>query len=146
MHFCYWQKLLPTFHFSTINSSTYIVNPTCLEYFINRIKILTPTHQYIASNTNPYNMKWSCKKGAVRGNTMVKFFCVYLVSICIWRWCLILKHTAQYYHIHNSLPLDPILIYMSEVHILAPYFLGNDMQEKTLLLGSSSKFATSIIF
>jgi hypothetical protein len=48
------------------------------EYFINRIKILTPTHQYIVSNTNPYKKKWSCKKGAVRGNTMGKN-----VSVCI---------------------------------------------------------------
>jgi hypothetical protein len=35
---------------------------------------------------------------------------------------------------------------MSEVHILKHYFLGDNMQEETLLLDSSSKSATSIIF
>lgn len=44
------------------------------EYFIKRIKILTPTHQYTVSNTNPYNMKWGCKKGAVKGNILGKNF------------------------------------------------------------------------
>ena len=59
--------------------STWSTQHVYQENFINRIKILTPTHQYIVSNTNPYNMKWSCKKGAVRGNTLKKFFCLYLV-------------------------------------------------------------------
>jgi hypothetical protein len=35
---------------------------------------------------------------------------------------------------------------MSEVQILKHYFLGDNMQEETLLLNSSSKCATSIIF
>jgi hypothetical protein len=109
-------KLLPTFHgiwnFFTIKHSTYVVNPTYIyqQYFINRLKILTPKHQYIVSNTDSYNMKCSCKQGDFRGNTLEKNFAVRILLVFGPEdGVLILKHAAQYYHIHTSLPLNPIL-------------------------------------
>lgn len=103
-------------------------------------------HQYIVSNTIPYNMKWDSKKGAARGNILGKNFSVCTQYLHLKMVSNTETHNTVLSYSQQHATGHPILIQMSEVHILAPYFLGTDMQEKTLLLGSSSKCATSNIF
>lgn len=100
------------------------------EYFINRIKILTPMHQYTVSNTIPYNMKWDSKKGAARGNILGKNFSVCTQYLHLKMVSDTETHNTVLSYSQQPATGHPILIQMSKVHILAPYFLGTDMQEK----------------